>query len=197
MNVQRVEGAVAYALSRLSAELPPAMAYHSLAHTRDDVLPAAARLAALAGLDRAEAGLLRVAAAFHDLGFAEHPHEHELCSARIAAQVLPAFGFDARATERVMGMIMATRLPQSPRHLIERLLADADLDGLGRDDFFARSAELLAERRAYGRVVTDEQWWREQVAFLSEHRYWTSHAQQLRGEGKARNLRRLQERLGQ
>ena len=114
---------------------------------------------------------------------------------RIAAQVLPAFGFDSRSIERVMGMIMATRLPQTPRHLIERLMADADLDGLGRDDFFDRSAELLAERRAYGRVVTDEQWWREQIAFLTQHRYWTSYAQNLRVEGKARNLKLLLERL--
>ncbi len=191
-----VDGAIAYALNRLEAQLAPDMTYHSLGHTRNDVIPAATRLAGLAGLSETDTALLRVGAAFHDLGFTDHPQEHELCSVRIAAQVLPAFGFDARSIERVLGMIMATRLPQSPRHLIERLLTDADLDGLGREDFFARSAELLAERRAYGRSVSDEQWWREQVAFLSEHRYWTSYAQQLRGEGKARNLRLLQERLG-
>jgi uncharacterized protein len=196
VNEPNVEGAIAYALNRLAVELAPDMTYHSLWHTRDDVIPAASRLAELAGLSGAERGLLQVGAAYHDLGFTEHPQEHELCSARIAAQVLPAFGFDSRAVERVMGMIVATRLPQSPRHLIERLLTDADLDGLGRDDFFIRSRELLAERRAYGRLVTDEQWWREQVAFLEEHRYWTSYAQQLRGAGKERNLSRLQERLG-
>ncbi len=195
MNKLNVEGAIAYALNRLEAELAPDMTYHSPGHTRDDVIPAATRLAQLAGLSEVETGLLQVGAAYHDLGFTEHPQEHELCSVRIAAQVLPAFGFSARAIERVLGMIMATRLPQSPRHLIERLLTDADLDGLGREDFFTRSAELLAERRAYGRVVTEEQWWREQVAFLTEHRYWTSYAQQLRGEGKAHNLRLLQERL--
>lgn len=197
MNKLNVDGAIAYALNRLAVELSPDLTYHSLEHTRDDVIPAATRLAHLAGLSEGEAGLLCVGAAYHDLGFTEHPQEHELCSARIASQVLPAFGFDSRAIERVMGMIMATRLPQSPRHLIERLLTDADLDGLGRDDFFARSAELLAERRAFGRVVSDEQWWREQIAFLAEHRYWTSYAQQLRGAGKATNLGLLQQRLGQ
>lgn len=195
MNKPNVEAAVAYALTRLEAGLAPEMTYHSLAHTRDDVIPAATRLAQMAGLGDADAALLRVGAAYHDVGFTEHPQEHELCSARIAAQVLPAFGFDSRSIERVMGMIMATRLPQSPRHLIERLLADADLDGLGRKDFLVLGGALLAERRAYGREVTDDQWWREQVAFLSEHRYWTSYAQQLRGEGKARNLRLLQEQL--
>jgi hypothetical protein len=153
------------------------------------------RLAQLAALDEADAGLLRVAAAFHDLGFTETPLEHELCSMRIAAQVLPTLGFDGRSIERIMGIILATRLPQGPCHLIERLMADADLDGLGREDFFERSEELLAERRAYGRAVTEEQWWREQIAFLTQHKYWTSIAESLRSEGKARNLRRLLERL--
>ncbi len=195
MNKLNLEGAIAYALNRLVIELAPDLTYHSVAHTRDDVLPAATRLAAMAGLSEADAGLLRVAAAYHDLGFTEHVEEHELSSVRIAAQVLPAFGLDSRSIERVIGMIIATRLPQSPRHLTERLLADADLDALGRDDFFERSAELLAERRAGGRAVTDEQWWREQVAFLSEHRYWTSCAERLRCEGKARNLKLLREKV--
>jgi uncharacterized protein len=195
VNKLNAEAAIAYALNRLAVQLAPDLTYHSLAHTRDDVLPAAARLAAMAGLSEADTGLLRTAAAFHDLGFTEHVVEHELCSARIAAQMLPAFDFDARSIERVIGMVMATRLPQSPRHLIERLLTDADLDALGREDFFSRSHELLMERRAYGRAVTEEQWWREQIAFLSEHRYWTSYAEQLRGEGKARNLQLLKERV--
>jgi uncharacterized protein len=195
VNDLNVEAAVAYALNRLALELASDMTYHSLLHTRNDVIPAAMRLAQLAGLNDIDTALLRVAAAYHDLGFTEHPAEHELCSMRIAAQVLPTFGFDARSIERVMGTILATRLPQGPRHLIERLMADADLDGLGRDDFFERSAELLAERRAYGRLVTEEQWWREQIAFLTQHRYWTSYADNLRAEGKARNLQGLLERL--
>jgi uncharacterized protein len=188
VNNLNVEGAVAYALNRLANELPANITYHCLSHTRDDVIPAAMRLARLAGLPESDADLLRVAAAYHDLGFTEAPADHELCSMRIAAQVLPAFGFDGRSIERVMGIILATRLPQAPRHLIERLMADADLDGLGRDDFFERSAELLAERCAYGRAVSEEQWWREQIAFLTQHKYWTSYAENLRAEGKARNM---------
>ncbi len=156
MNKPNAEGAIAYALTRLAAELPADMVYHSLAHTRDEVLPAAARLGQLAGLPEPDLDLLRVAAAFHDLGYAETQEEHELCSIRIAAQVLPAFGFASRAIEQVIGMIVATRMPQSPRNLLEQLLADADLDGLGREDALQRSVDLLAERRAYGSAIGDE-----------------------------------------
>jgi uncharacterized protein len=196
VNKLDVEGAVAYALGRLAAELPPQMTYHSLEHTRDEVVPASMLLAQLAGLSELDKGLLKVGAAYHDLGFAENAPEHELCSVRIAAQVLPAFGFDSRSIERVIGMIVATRMPQSPRHLIERLLADADLDGLGRQDYYARAIDLLAERRAYGLASTDDEWWREQIDFLTEHCYWTSYARNLRDEGKARNLKLVREQLG-
>src|SRR5690242_17751567 len=41
----------AYALARLERELSPALCYHSVAHTRDDVVVAAERLAALEGVD--------------------------------------------------------------------------------------------------------------------------------------------------
>ena len=189
MNKPNVEGAIAYALTRLAAELPADMVYHSLAHTRDEVLPAAARLGQLAGLGEHDLDLLRVAAAFHDLGYAETQEEHELCSIRIAAQVLPAFGFPSRAIEQVIGMIVATRMPQAPRNLLEELLADADLDGLGREDALQRSVDLLGERRAYGSAIGDEEWWREQIDFLSQHRYWTTYGESLRGEGKARTSR--------
>jgi hypothetical protein len=41
--------------------------------------------------------------------------------------------------------------------LLEEILADADLDVLGRDDFFSRGQALRAEREALGKMVSDEQ----------------------------------------
>jgi uncharacterized protein len=190
-----VEGAVAYALRRLAVELSPHLTYHSLAHTRDEVIPAATELAQLAGLSARETGLLRVGAAFHDLGYAERPEDHEVCSARIAAQVLPEFAFDSLTVEQIMSLILATRLPQSPRNYLEELLCDADLSGLGGEDFFERSEALLSERRAFGEIITDDDWWRDQCNFLARHHYWTEVAEKLRAPGKARNLRQLRRQL--
>ncbi len=99
VNKPNAEGATP-TLTRLAAELPADMVYHNLAHTRDEVLPAAARLGQLAGLPEPDLDLLRVEAAFHDLGYAETQEEHELCSVPIAAQVLPAFGSASRASSR-------------------------------------------------------------------------------------------------
>jgi predicted metal-dependent HD superfamily phosphohydrolase len=181
-------GAIAHALGRLRAELPPYLTYHNLWHTEQDVMPAAERLGRRCGLPEAQAQALQVAAAYHDIGFVEALVEHERASARIAAASLPGFGFSEQLIEQITGMIAATRLPQSPRNLLEQIMADADLDVLGRADFFQRNAALRAETAARGTVFADRVWLEDQVRFLSEHRYFTPAARSLRDEGKRQHL---------
>ena len=147
-----IEGAVRYALGRLERELPPELTYHSLAHTRDGRAsrdPAAR--GCLWGSTRARQACSRSAAAFHDIGFVHGTQEHERTGAEIAAQVLPGFGFTSEQVAAVQGMILATRLPQSPRSSLEEILADADLDNLGRPDGLAWSRRLRAELGAHGK----------------------------------------------
>jgi len=183
--------AIAFALHRLRAELSPALVYHNVWHTEHDVMPAADQLALESGVAAADVQLLRVAAAYHDIGMIYGPGEHERQSAAIAAKVLPNYGFDSPTIERVVGMIMATRLPQSPHTLLEQILADADLDVLGRDDFLERNRLLREELSAQGRAVSDQQWFASQYAFLHNHSYFTPAARSRRTAGKRENLERF------
>lgn len=180
--------AASYALDRLARELAPALCYHSLAHTRDDVVPAAERLAALGGVVGEALLLLRTAAYYHDLGFVQRRDEHEATGVAIARAALPGCGYSAAQIDAVSGMIMATRLPQSPRTLAERLLADADLDVLGRGDFLERNQALRAELAAFGAPLPDSAWYDQQIRFLQGHRYWTRAARDLRDAGKRQNI---------
>jgi len=186
------EGARAYALDRLANELAPVWVYHSLAHTRDDVLAAAERLAILAGVGGTAAQLLRTAACYHDLGYIEQRNQHESIGARIAVAALPAFGYSPRQIALVEGMIFATRMPQSPRTPLEQLLADADLDVLGRTDFLARNHDLRTELASCGVQVDDAAWYAEQISFLQSHHYWTAAMRQLRDQQKRQNIIALQ-----
>ena len=192
-----VDAAIAYALHRLAAELPADLTYHSLAHTRDEVLPAATELAQRAGLGARETALLRIAAAFHDVGYIERPDDHEICSVRILAQVLPVFGFDARSTEDAMSLVLVTRPPAVPPHPSAGADVRRGPGRAGSEDFLDRSLDLLAERRAYGYEVTDADWWHQQIDFLSEHRYWTEVAGEWRDAGKERNAFLLRQRLAE
>ncbi len=195
MRQSNFEHAKAYALQRLERELPAALTYHSLAHTRDDVAPATLWLAAIAGVSGEQRMLLHTAAYYHDIGFVLQRADHEMIGARIAAETLPSFGYSPAQIEIIHGMIMATRLPQSPRNLLEQLMADADLDALGRTDFITRNQALRDELAAYGAHWDDLGWCREQLYFLEAHHYWTDAAQQVRGEQKRRNVELILEMI--
>ena len=186
-----------YALRRLEQDLSPQLFYHSLAHTRDEVAPAADRFASVEGVGGKEFQLLMVTAFFHDMGFIVQYDDHESASIRIAASILPGFGFMPEDVDIICNAIQATRLPQSPNTLLEKILVDADLDNLGKEDFFRRSQDLRRELTALGRGVSDQQWYASQMKFLKGHTYWTAAARDLRGAQKQRNIVDLERLLNQ
>jgi uncharacterized protein len=153
------------------------------------------RLAAEEGVDGEALLLLRTAAYFHDLGFVEQREQHEAIGARMAAEALPRFGYLPSQIALIHGMIIATRLPQTPHTLLERILADADLDVCGRDDFLALNGCLRAELAAAGRPATDREWYSEQISFLQAHHYWTAAARRARDQVKRANIAALEQLL--
>lgn len=190
-----VEGVRKYVLARLASDLPPEVRYHTLEHTETIVVPAALRLAAQMCVQGIPRILLQTGSYFHDVGFVEQPVGHEEAGARIAAQILPAYGYSEEQIDAVRGMIIATRLPQSPQNLLEQIVADADLDVLGRADFVEWNQKLREEIEAFGRVLSDEQWLTGQIRFLRDHRYFTAAAREWRDEGKQQNLQSLEAML--
>jgi uncharacterized protein len=191
------EGACRYTLGRLERELAPQLTYHSIGHTRDDIVPAAARLADLAGVGGADRLLLLTAAHYHDLGFVENYEDHEAVGIRIAAEVLPRFGYTPQQIQVIGNIIGATRLPQSPVTLLKKIMADADLDVFGRDDFWPQNADLRAERAAYGRGEDDPAWYAHQLSSMRSHTYFTSEARRLRDAHKQQNLIEMDQALAQ
>jgi hypothetical protein len=111
--------------------------------------------------------------------------------------VLPRFGYTPSQVTAIEGMIMATRLPQTPHTLLEQILADADLDSLGRDDFLQMSLALFVELAARGDEIPEAVWYARQLDFLRSHRYFTRAARALRDAGKLRNIALLEQLVGQ
>jgi uncharacterized protein len=181
-----------YVWEILATQLPVSLTYHSLEHTMQDVLPAADRLGQMAGLDRGAQLLLRTAALFHDTGFTEQYQQHELASARLAVCLLPQFGYTPEQVSEIEKIILVTQLPQSPKDFLQELMCDADLDSLGRDDFFVTCHNLLEELRSMGADIPLKQWYQRQLDFLSNHHYFTRYAEELRGAGKRANIRALE-----
>ena len=184
-----------YVFSRLEQKLSPKLVYHSLWHTRDEVLPASERLAALESVAADDLILLYTGALFHDIGFVLQRVNHEDMGAQIAAEVLPGFGYNPAQIAVIDGMIMATKLPQSPHTPLEEIVADADLDVLGREDFIPRNQALREELAVFGSTTTDEQWYSNQLKFIESHRYFTSAARALRDDQKKKNIKTLIEHI--
>lgn len=185
------DGVKAYALARLACDLPSELRYHSIDHTCADVLPAVERLAALAGVNGDDLLLLRTAALYHDMGYMEQYANNEPVGVRIAWETLPDFGYSSAQIAAIERMIMATQMPQTPQNFLEALVCDADLDSLGREDYLETSHNLHAELVAYGASITLEEWYWRQLAFLSNHTYFTEVARDLRDAGKQENIQRL------
>lgn len=187
--------AIEYARQRMANELPSTLFYHSLNHTFDEVLPASMLFGDMSLLNEFDLGLVAVAAAFHDIGWVKQGEDHEIVGIGIARRVLPRFGFQYQEIEQIAGMIIATRLPQSPRNLLEEIVVDADLDVLGRLDYWPRNWDLRAEVEAIGTYVDKKDWLNRQLRFLESHTYFTEAAQRLRNEQKRKNMEQLKEHL--
>ncbi len=189
------EGAKVYVFTLLERGLASDLYYHGIHHTRDDVLPAVERLAALASVGDTNLLLLRTAALYHDTGYIEQYTNNEPVGARIAQETLVNFGYSPDQVEIIVQMILATRMPQTPQNFLEALLCDADLDSLGREDYLETSLNLRAELAVYGTPIPLQVWYRRQLNFLSSHTYFTEVARTLRDAGKQANIRLLKELL--
>ena len=195
MDRQIFETAKQYALQRLETELSPGLFYHNLTHTTNDVVPATEKFAEGEGIKGESLDLLLTAAWFHDLGFIEGRTGHEAMGARIASEALTSLGFSNEQVQTVRNIIIATTLPQSPQTILEQIMADADLDVLGRDDFMLRNGNLRHELAFFGQEFTDLQWFLDQLRFLESHTYFTASARALRDAGQAKNLVELKKKL--
>lgn len=187
----RLDRAKQYILERLHSDLPDHLYYHGVHHVLD-VLKAALTLAEGEQIQEADAlVLLQTAALYHDSGFIYTYKEHESKSCEIVRTVLPAFEYNDAQIDQICGMIMATKIPQSPQNHLEKILCDADLDYLGRADFVPIAQSLFEELYGLG-MINDKNSWNElQVSFLREHRYWTYTARQSRDQSKQQHLESL------
>jgi uncharacterized membrane-anchored protein YitT (DUF2179 family) len=162
-------------LEKLRNELPDYLLYHNLNHTLD-VCQRAEQLALEEGISEEETRLLLVAAAYHDCGYLQQIEDHEEVSAAIAVEELPAFGYSTDEIAVISSLILATKLPQTAKNLLQQIICDADLDYLGRDDFFTLGQGLFFEMRHKGVVQDEEEWDKMQIHFLENHHYFTASA---------------------
>ena len=180
-------------LSRLENELDSRLGYHNITHTLD-VLEQAEVLAGQEKIiDKHDLLLLKTAAVFHDSGFLFVYKNHEEKGCEIASESLRNI-FSEEDIKKVCGMIMATKIPQSPTTLLEQIICDADLDYLGRNDFEPISRNLYKEFLTFKIIPKDMIWDHIQIRFFESHHYFTGTSISKRNGEKLKHLNILKER---
>ena len=179
---------------RLKNELPKYLYYHSTDHIKD-VFNSVKQIAFQEKIKGENLKLLLIAAMYHDCGFIIHSENHEELSCDIVRETLPDFDFSTDQIEKICGMIMATKIPQNPQNHLEEILCDADLDYLGREDFFPIGNQLFEELKALLAVRTEKEWNSIQIRFLEQHTYFTRTAIETRKLKKDMHLSMLKAKI--
>lgn len=179
--------------SFLLENLPKQYTYHTIEHIRD-VVKQAERIAKKEKIDKSIIQDIKLAAWLHDVGYIWEPNRHEARGAEYATSILTEMKFPKSKISLITGMIMATKIPQSPKNHLEQIICDADLDYLGRDDYDSNSNNLLKEIEL-SKKITLKEWLLIQEKFLKAHAYFTTTSQKLRNKRKKETLLSIQEQL--
>ena len=180
-------------------ELPEGIKYHDANHTlhpTKGVVASANRIAMSENISERDRELLITAAYFHDTGYIREYEKNEPIAARMAGRILKLIGYKPNEVVKVQNMILATDLEREPKTHVEKILCDADLDHLGREDFFKFDGKLRDGWRARGIDVGDEaKWYKGTLEFIKKHQYYTESQKKLRDKGKQKNIKHLLRKL--
>jgi len=174
----------------VAGRLASKLHYHDFNH-EVDVYSSVSVLAGMENLSQEDRFVLKTSALFHDALFKPGYQYNEEVSAKWAKRCLPHLGYSGEQTEKVKRLILATKMPTHPGNLLEKIICDADLANLGRDDFFERGEALRMELGA----ENGKKWYESQKKFLESHEYYTASAKYLWDEGKKKNIEELDRRI--
>ena len=177
-------------MERLQNELSKDLHYHGMHHTLDALKTCDLYLRHIK-INSHDARLLRLGILFHDIGFTVSNEEHEYKGSIIARDLLTRFGFKTKDIDVIVGLILSTKIPQSPKTLLENMICDIDLDYLGRSDFYEISESLYEELQVTIGLKNKNDWNKIQVKFLEAHKYHTDFAIKKRQPEKEKRIKEL------
>jgi predicted metal-dependent HD superfamily phosphohydrolase len=194
-STEVIEHAEAYVAALFGKRLPAWAAYHDFTHTHE-VVEAVGEVGVASGLDAVQMVVVTLAAWFHDTGYVDGAEGHEERSAILAGEFLRVCGYPQERTAEVIGCIRATKVPQRPLTLLEKVVCDSDILHIGQEDALVKSALLRQEVEARtGEKYTDEVWLKKNIDFMSCCPFHTPYAHGKYGERRLRNVEELKSRL--
>ncbi|WP_426058686.1 Pycsar system effector family protein [Hymenobacter sp. B1770] len=166
-----VKEAQAYVTELFGKELPAKLTYHALRHT-EVVAKECRALAQAANLSPDDTEALLLAAWFHDTGYLDVYDGHEFRSMERARAWLTERGVDAGRIQLVQELIKATHRDSASETELQKMLTDADMSNLAREDFRSNAELLRTEwELVLGKTYSNPEWAELQLNFMLEHKY--------------------------
>ncbi|MBC6697228.1 Pycsar system effector family protein [Hymenobacter puniceus] len=187
--------AKAYITQLFEEKLPKQLVYHSLDHTVA-VVKEARKLGEDTGLSAPDQETLLLAAWFHDAGYTEVYDGHEYRSMELAKDWLTQQQYAPERIALVQDLIRTTHRNEPAETELQQLLADADMSGMGREDFFANAELLRAEwETTLGKTYSSTEWAESQLDYLHAAKFHTDVAKSRYGEQFKANLKEQRDLL--
>ncbi len=165
--------------------------FHDYNHTKE-MVAAGREIAEGMRVSADELETVLLACWFHDVGMLHSRENHEERSAEAAEDFLKKHAVGEEKIRKVKACIMATRIPQTPTTLLERIVCDADISHLGWDSYFAINALLRQEFELNrGEPYSNVEWWLLNKDFFQEHQYFTPYARQRYNSQKNLNFKTI------
>lgn len=147
--------------------------YHQYEHSID-VMTRSLYLWEKEGISTEELELLAIAALFHDTGFIIQYENNEYIGAKIAHNYLKTILYPAEKIRIIEELILATNPNVEPKNLLEEIIKDADLDNLGRDDFFETSEKVKKELETIKNIkIKDPDWHHAALDVIWKNKFYT------------------------
>lgn len=168
----------------------PKLPYHNSDHGLN-VWRVARNYGVAEGISYNDQLALEFGALNHDLIYIIGAKDNEEQSAKLNAERLYGLEVPYDIITKSSGLILATKIPTNPKTLLEKIICDADVDNLGREDFMDKNKLIRQEFLLGGNKFTDLEWYENSLNFLENHEYYTEIAQKKRQRGKEKNVEQL------
>lgn len=180
-----------FVINFLNEELDSSFVYHNIFHTQR-VVEKTKELIQGMQIDEKAAQILILAAWFHDTGYAKSIENHEEESVKIAEVFLKNKEVSKDIIEQVLNLILATKIGIKPSSDLEKIIRDADCAHLGSKNFSDYTSLLRKEWELTKKhVVSDAEWNKENINFLTNHRFYTEFAAKNWSKTESKNLAQL------
>ena len=171
----------------LSEKLNPNYFYHDLSHTKR-VINSALKIGSNYNLKNENLTILLTASLMHDYGFIESHIDHEEIGVKLSSKILLDYDYNEKKIELINKLILVTKPLAVPKDNLESIMRDSDLEYIGSKDFESISEKLKEEWMKFSIVKSDEEFYKKQLEFLSNHNFCTDFMKKNGNINKEKNI---------